>query len=408
MDFYSVPEGKGQKVYIDSSWIKGEDEDSCFFIMSQYENSPVRIVRRQLCEYLIDLGYEIITDKKRVSEDTFFFSPLIDEKNIDDYITKKNKLIEESLLKENITSPTTISIPEDNFPVINKFPIVLKNINLDGGVEKFIIRNTMQLEKVKKIYEEGQQYDYNCIKQELINEYGPGVEVNEDGTTNVGLIYPIVDYKKLFHKDFKIQQYIETPTNYNTSLRVLVTSSGGILVSSLKYSNPSTKSTRKPFYPIESLLCDETTPFYIDTESIVSNQAIGGQGILIGKQEYTEEEKEILKMHEISFDIPLQIKNAAISLAKNCRKEIGAITGVDFIYDKNQKRWYYLEQQEYPMLISYAEKYGKEYSLDFKDFNKYHRIVDIEARLKSLNGYMKNKEQKETDVKDNQKINKKK
>ena len=67
-----------------------------------------------------------------------------------------------------------------------------------------------------------------------------------------------------------------------------------------------------------------------------------------------------------------------------CAHEIGAICGLDFIYNEEQKSWKYLEEHEGPMLYSYAEKYHLPYSYKAEDFYTTHQLLDMEIRLHAL------------------------
>ena len=270
-----------------------------------------------------------------------------------------------------------------------ELPLVLKNEESQGGTEKFIIRTKGQLEKVKKFYNEINSYDRQQ-RINMIREYydDPTVEVDENGRSNRGLSVVFIDYKKEFNKNLIFQKYINTPTSYNTSLRVLFSSSGDIMVSSLKYSETIIKDNNKKYYGLfDKYLANSESPFFIGNESIVSNTVAGGNSILLGKEEYSNEEKRILLAHGINPSeavVPEEIVKACNNVANNCSREIGAICGMDFIYDVNEHKWKYLEEHEYPMLYSYCEKYNIPYNVNEEDFYKVNMLIDIRARFDSL------------------------
>ena len=89
------------------------------------------------------------------------------------------------------------------------------------------------------------------------------------------------------------------------------------------------------------------------------------------------------------FKTPKEVYEVSTSIAKKCKREIGAICGMDFIYDKNLKKWFYLEEHEHPMLVAYSHEYNLPYSLDENNFMQYHRESDVDARLRSLSLTMK-------------------
>ena len=131
--------------------------------------------------------------------------------------------------------------------------------------------------------------------------------------------------------------------------------------------------------------------------SIISNTIAGGSSILLGKDSYSNLEREILWYHGIDLDnvtVPKDVAKAAINIAVNCRREIGAISGMDFIFDGKEKKWKYLEQQEYPMMYTYCECYNLPYEADLKNYEaflKTQRLADIDARLRALSLMMMKK-----------------
>ncbi len=57
---------------------------------------------------------------------------------------------------------------------------------------------------------------------------------------------------------------------------------------------------------------------------------------------------------------------------------------MDFIYDEEEKVWKYLEKHQFPMLYSYAEKYGLPYDFNAKDIYTTEKLLDLKIRLHAL------------------------
>lgn len=394
MNILKLPEGNGQEVYIDPEWIT--DPECGFFFFGGDIDTPERMKKRQLVDNLIDLGYEIITDSSIASDDTFFFTPCLDKhinKNILDYKEKKNKKIQESLKEECFSIPQNLDFPKDEFPtIIPALPFVLKNINKNGGIDKILISTKEQLDIFMKFYEEINDYSFKEAIKKAKRQWNLGEDVifYEDGSSNSYIGISRIDYKKRLHEDFIMQNFIETPTEYNTSLRVVASSSGDIFGASLKYAYPEMMEKEGFYGLVDRYLQDPESPYYLGSKSIISNTVAGGNSILLGKSNYSIEEQEILKAHGIdpyNASVPEKVEKAALSIMRNCHREIGAISGIDFIYDKKTKTWKYLEEQEYPMMNTYCEKFNLPYTPDKDKLGEYIETqfnADINARLRAL------------------------
>lgn len=147
---------------------------------------------------------------------------------------------------------------------------------------------------------------------------------------------------------------------------------------------------------LSDYLANPHSPYYLGNSSIISNTVAGGQSILIGKENYSDEEKRILLAHNINPQenkLPSELEEVVTNVAKYCKREIGAICGMDFIYDVQDNNWKFLEEHEYPMLYTYAEKYSlpQNYS---NDFYNTQQLLDIQARVQSLNLEMQRKQVK--------------
>ena len=411
MDFTQIPDGNGQAIYIELEELFINPE----FVNTELhaivlpnrpadKTNPVYEAYKELFSVLFTKGYKIITDERMADDNTFYFTPCCDRKinkTKEEYDLKKAQKVKECLRENGIVEPLTIKFPADSFPTdLPELPLILKNEETHGGQEKFIISTEEQLQRLKDFY----QYSYTGYiedrKREIrekLNYMGQNIEVDDRGHTNVGWTYPIIDYKKMFHKTMLIQKYINTPTEYNTSLRILFSSLGDVIVASLKYSKPTYASQNEKFYGLfDKHLSDPKSRFYLGSKSVVSNTVAGGSSILLGKERYTLEEQRILIAHGVNPlapQVPSEIINACKRLANNCSRELGALCGMDFIYDVDEKRWKYLEEHEYPMLYSYCEKQGITYDEKARDFYYLQQLVDIQIRIDVLVQTMKKKKE---------------
>lgn len=395
MNLLELPIGNNQEVYISKEWLSAHDEE--FLPVPDEIETPGRKERGAVVDYLTSLGYIVITDSSKVSENTFFFSPSCDKHinaTMEEYVSKKEDKINKSLESTQVRPPKTIkfaprSLPENILPI----PFVLKNEVEQGGMDKVLISTTEQLEIFKKFYEEINEYSFKEAIESARRQYhlGPEVEFYENGTSNSPIGIGRIDYKKRFFTDFVIQEYIETPTEFNTSLRVVTSSSKDILCSSLKYS-PISHDDCNYYGLVDRYLCKSDSPYYLGSKSIISNTVAGGKSITLEEDNYNKEESEILLAHDIdpnNAQVPESVVEVALNIAVNCRREIGAISGMDFIYDSKTKTWKYLEQQEYPMMYTYCKKYNLPYETDmsfdkYKEFIKTQRRADIDSRLRAL------------------------
>jgi len=408
MKSIQLPSGYGQEIYIDPDqlyikpeWINQELHCIIFPDNSISQSNPVYEAYKKLFEYLFENGYKVVTDSSTVGNDAFFLTPCLDthiNNTKEDYSFKKKNKINYYLNSEGITEPFSISFPTDSFPeTLPSLPFVLKNEESQGGIEKFIIKTPEQIDILKRFYNEINFYDRQKRIEKVKRQWScfPDLEFDENGHSNKGININFINYKKEFHQNMRIQKFIKTPTKYNTSLRIITSSSSDILASSLKYSEPSTNTKENYYGRFDKYLSDPSSPYFLRSESIISNTIAGGNSILLGKNNYSELEQEILRAHGINPNdaiLPSDVMNACIKIASNCSREIGAICGLDFIYDDEEKTWKYLEEHEYPMLYSYAEKYNLPYDHNAEDFYTTNQLLDLRVRLHALVLTMKKKQ----------------
>lgn len=402
MNLLELPFGNGQEVYISEEWLAAHDEE--IFPIPDDADTPGKKERRAVVDYLTSLNYVVITDSSKVSENTFFFSPCRDlhiNSSVEEYVAKKEALIKKSLESTNVQPPKTIRfepnrLPENMLPV----PFVLKNEVAQGGTDKVLIETPKQLEIFKKFYEEIYDYSFKeAIERARIKyDLGPDIVFNEDGSSNSAVGIGRMNYKKRLYEDFIMQEYIKTPTKFNTSLRVVTSSSKDIICSSLKYSKIS-KDENSYYGLVDRYLCDASSLYYLGSKSIISNTVAGGKSITLGEDNYNKEEQRVLSSHGIDPKnpiVPKDVEEASLSIAVNCRREIGAISGIDFIYDSKTKTWKYLEQQEYPMMYTYCKIFNLPYVVDtsydkLREYIETTRRADIDSRLRALSLAMKKK-----------------
>ncbi len=396
MKLLKIPEGNGEEIYIDPDWIKATDEQYGYFYIPDDVETPGRKDRKEVLNYLLSLGYNVITDSSKVNKDTFFFTPCCDmhiNKTVDEYVKKKTEKIHNSLEMTAVHEPLTIGFTDECFPkMLPDLPFILKNEKEDGGTDKILIKTPEQLEIFKTFYEEINDYSFHeaIISTKKKWKLGDDVIFKEDGTSNSPISIGRINYKQILKTDFVMQEFIQTPTEYNTSLRVITSSSGDILCASLKYSKSDLNNSDIKYGLVDRYLSNPESPFYLGSESIISNTVAGGNSILIGKENYSDIEKEILQAHGIdpnNATVPKDIVEAATNIAVNCRREIGAISGMDFIFDNKTKKWKYLEQQEYPMMYTYCESYNMPYESNVENYSAFletQRLADIDSRLRVL------------------------
>lgn len=77
MGFLKIPEGNGQEIYIDPDWLKATDEQYGYFYIPDEVETSGRKDRKEVLNYLLILGYNVITDSSKGNENTFFFTPAV-------------------------------------------------------------------------------------------------------------------------------------------------------------------------------------------------------------------------------------------------------------------------------------------------------------------------------------------
>lgn len=305
-------------------------------------------------------GYRLIKHICYADDDTIYVTERQQDylvSSTEEYKELVDGVVKRFLRDEDITLPKTY--PFDYEKLIfhrYKLPFVFKNTALNCGREKFLIRTE-------------EDYDNLIATVNILSNPGFFLLIGEN---NDDKRYR-VDYNKHF-SNFVIQEYVDTPTEYNTSVRLLTSSSNDLLYASLKYNEVGE-------YTDETTLVGSflSSVYPLSTKSIVSNTCSGGSNIILGEDHYTDEEKRILTLHDIDSDQFRKVVSASQDLHELLESELGIICGFDYIYDKDKKKWFLLEYHSIPMVGDYAKRFGYKYD---SQYNK--NIADGHVRATAL------------------------
>ena len=114
----------------------------------------------------------------------------------------------------------TLGFPDECFPkTIPDLPFILKNEKEDGGIDKILIKTPEQLEIFKTFYREINDYSFQEVIKRAKKKWGLGDDVifKEDGTSNSHISIGRINYKQRLKTDFVMQEFVQTPTEYNTN-----------------------------------------------------------------------------------------------------------------------------------------------------------------------------------------------
>ena len=160
-----------------------------------------------------------------------------------------------------------------------------------------------------------------------------------------------IDYLQYLNENFTIQEYINTPSKYNTTVRLLTSSSNNLLYGSLKYKESEN------YQDNTSLLGYFLKNIYpISTKSIVSNTLRGGNNILIGESVYESFDANLLAYHNIESEQFHNLVESTKAVHSKFKSELGIICGFDYIYDVNKEKWFLLEYHSKPMVGDYSKR----------------------------------------------------
>ena len=316
ISYDEIPRSKGQSIYL------------------RMESDP------KLYMNLMYKGYTIVNDIRDTDKSTIYLTGRRQDffcKSTLEYKNMVDKKIQGLLLENDIVKPNTEKFSYQNLIDYKyKVPFVLKNENQNGGREKFLIATDLDYEKLIDA----------CSF--LIN--GKLVLAKNDDLKHK------IDYDKYLDTNFTVQEYIETPSEYNTTVRLLTSSSNDLLYAALKYN-------------IKEEYIDDTTllgyllssKYKLSSKSIVSNTLSGGKNLLIGDYSYKKDARELLDSHNIDSDQFRSLVNTSQNVHEELKSELGILCGFDYIYDKNKKKWFLLEYHSRPMVGDYSKRQNISY-----------------------------------------------
>ena len=291
---------------------------------------------------LFDKGYRLINHINDADEDTIYVSERQQDymvSSTEEYHALVDEVVKRFLKDEDITTPKTYNFDFDALLHHKyKLPFVFKNVLINRGKEKFLIQTEEDYEKLINACS-------ILMNPGFLFMVGKG---NNDDRYHI-------NYRR-YLSNFVIQEYVDTPTDYNTSVRLLTSSSNDLLYASLKYNEVGEYTDETSL--VGSFL---STVYPISTKSIVSNTCSGGSNIILGEDSYTPEEKKILSLHDINSDQFRKVVSASQDLHELLHSELGILCGFDYIYDKEKQKWFLLEYHSVPMVGDYVKRFGFSY-----------------------------------------------
>lgn len=322
IDYEELPHSRGKSIYL------------------RMETDPKLYIR------LLSKGYKVIKNICDADETTIYVTGRRQDyqcKTHEEYSAKIKNGIHDSLKYNGITRPNTVKFSyEDLINYKYKLPFVFKNENQNGGREKFLINTEEDYENLISACDFLRERDFFLLLPVDINN--PKCQI---------------DYKDYLESNFYVQEYIKTPSEFNTTVRLLTSSSNDLLYAALKYKKP------------DSYIDDTTLLGYLlkkvyplSTESIVSNTLSGGKNILIGEDSYPGFEKELLDIHNIDSNQFHNLVNITKVVHEKYKSELGILCGFDYIYDENKNQWFLLEYHSRPMVGDYSKRQGIAYNTE--------------------------------------------
>ena len=315
IDYNELPRSKGQSIYF------------------RMETDP------KLYISLMSKGYKIINHISDSDKSTIYLTGRRQDRNCNSFDEYKNIVdnnIQNTLKENGIVKPNTYKFSiKDLINHKYKIPFVLKNENQNGGREKFLI-NTEE------------DYENLLLACTFL--------INKKRNNNSTDIREQIDYNKYLNLNFTVQEYIPTPSKYNTTVRILTSSSNDLLYAALKYKEPNKyiDDTTLLGYLLGNI-------FPLSTKSIVSNTLSGGKNILIGEDNYIDFEESLLKEHNIDTDQFINLLDTSKKVHNKYESELGIICGFDYIYDKDKEKWFLLEYHSRPMVGDYSKRQNISY-----------------------------------------------
>ena len=161
---------------------------------------------------LLAKGYKVINHVDKADEDTIYITgkrQVYDCNSREEYKTIVDNKMSDILGDKNITKPNTCRFNYKDLKERKyKLPFVLKNESQNGGREKFLIATEQDYENLISACE---FLSSNKLKQMI--------RFDEDDLKTK------INYDDYLHLNFTVQDYIQTPSEYNTTVRILTSSS---------------------------------------------------------------------------------------------------------------------------------------------------------------------------------------
>lgn len=314
IDYSELPRSCGQSVYL------------------RMETDP------NLYLNLLSKGYHIVNHIKYADPSTIFVTGRRQDyytSSTEEYRKNIDGCIQDSLLDHGIVKPKTVpfsymALLEHRYQV----PFVLKNENENGGREKFLIATEDDYSKL--VASCRSLLDKMYLRICSLGSKDPRYQI---------------DYENYLNSNFMVQEYIKTPSQYNTTVRILTSPVQSVLYASLKYNKASAIHDHTSLL---GYMLGEVYP--ISTKSIVSNTLSGGENCLIDGDNHTDEEKDLLKLHRIDSDSFHQVLDASKDIHEEFKNELGILCGFDYIYDPERDKWFLLEYHSRPMVGDYSRR----------------------------------------------------
>ena len=319
ISYDELPYGDGQSVYL------------------RKETDPRLLVS------LIAKRYRVVDHVLDTDESTIYLTgarQVYGYKTAEEYRQSLDSSIQDSLARSGIRKPKTTkfsikALREHKY----KLPFVLKNETLNGGKEKFLIQTEEDYENLLSSCEfllNRELFFLTPFKQDDLER--------------------LINYDLYLNTNFSVQEYIPTPSKYNTTVRLLTTPADELIYGALKYKEPGElKDTT-------SMLGYLLTKLYpLSTPSIVSNTVRGGRNVLLGASKYPNIEKALLQSHDINSTAFQKLVQATKEVHQEYQDQLGIICGFDYIYDREREQWFLLEYHDKPMVGDYSRRQGIRY-----------------------------------------------
>ena len=169
---------------------------------------------------LLSKGYRMVNNIVNAQADTIYVTGRRQDfecKTSEEYKDLVDSNIQSGLAESNIVKPMEAKFSiEDLLNYKYQIPFVLKNENQNGGREKFLINTEEDYENLI------------CACKFLLNKDDEFLFDVDDADIKYR-----VNYYQYLTQNFVVQEYIETPSEYNTTVRLLTSPSNDLLYASL-------------------------------------------------------------------------------------------------------------------------------------------------------------------------------